>query len=129
MENVYYKKVTIEKYTKLYNENVDKFLMISDNEETIGTAIIDKNALYNKIEININKDYRGYGYGKILFIQMLNKYIELYGYENLRFEVEYENITLKRILSKNGALQIDNNDGVLVFMISLKKWSVENNKK
>lgn len=103
--------------------------MISDNEETIGTAIIDKNALYNKIEININKDYRGYGYGKILFIQMLNKYIELYGYENLRFEVEYENITLKRILSKNGALQIDNNDGVLVFMISLKKWSVENNKK
>lgn len=62
------KKVTIEKYTKLYNENVDKFLMISDNEETIGTAIIDKNALYNKIEININKDYRGYGYGKILFI-------------------------------------------------------------
>lgn len=68
MENVYYKKVTIEKYTKLYNENVDKFLMISDNEETIGTAIIDKNALYNKIEININKDYRGYGYGKILFI-------------------------------------------------------------
>lgn len=129
MENVYYKKVTIEKYTKLYNENVDKFLMISDNEETIGTAIIDKNALYNKIEININKDYRGYGYGKILFIQMLNKYIELYGYENLRFEVEYENITLKRILSKNGALQIDNNDGGLVFMISLKKWSVENNKK
>lgn len=60
---------------------------------------------------------------------MLNKYIELYGYENLRFEVEYENITMKRILSKNGALQIDNNDGVLVFTISLKKWSVENNKK
>jgi len=60
---------------------------------------------------------------------MLNNYIELYGYENLRFQVEYENITIKRILSKNGALQIGNNDGVLVFMISLKKWSEENNKK
>jgi len=60
---------------------------------------------------------------------MLNNYIELYGYENLRFQVEYENITIKRILSKNGALQIGNNDGVLVFMISLKKLSEENNKK
>jgi len=60
-------KVTIEKYPKLYNENADKFLMVSNNEETIGTAIINKNALYNKIEININKDYRGYGYGNILF--------------------------------------------------------------
>lgn len=82
-------KVTNENYPELYDEKLEKYLLMNPKreDEIIGTATINHNAKANKINVTILEEYRSNGYGKFMFQELLKKYETSSETKELRFEV------------------------------------------
>lgn len=112
-------KVTNENYPDIYNEKLEKYILISNNKDIIGFTTIDNNAKINKIKVNVLEEYQGNGYGKYMFKRVLETYKTNYNEENLRFEVN-DKSRFNEILSQCGSINIANNNGTLVYILPLK---------
>lgn len=113
--------VVIDKknYPKIYDESMDKYLLIDQNKNIVGLSTIDDALEFNKIKINIIEEYRGNGYGKLLFNKTLEEYKKKYNDKELIFKIHNQNL-FNNILYKFGAVNIDNDDGILEFILPLK---------
>ena len=100
-----------DNYPKIYDESIDKYLLIDEQKNIIGISTINDSLNFNKIRINILDDYRGNGYGKLLFQKTLDEYKNKYNDKVLFFKVHNKNL-FNIILNKQGAVNIDNDDGI-----------------
>lgn len=107
-----------ENYPRIYDESIDKYLFIDEQKNIIGISIINDSLNFNKIRINILDEYRGNGYGKLLFQKTLVEYKEKYSNKELFFKVQNKNI-FNIILHKQGAVNIDNDNGILEYILPL----------
>lgn len=107
-----------DNYPKIYDESIDKYLLIDEQKNIIGISTINDSLNFNKIRINILDDYRGNGYGKLLFQKTLDEYKSKYNDKELFFKVQNKNL-FNIILNKQGAVNIDNDDGILEYILPL----------
>lgn len=107
-----------DNYPKIYDESIDKYLLIDEQKNIIGISTINDSLNFNKIRINILDDYRGNGYGKLLFQKTLDEYKNKYNDKELFFKVHNKNL-FNIILNKQGAVNINNDDGILEYILPL----------
>ena len=107
-----------ENYPRIYDESIDKYLLIYEQKNIIGISTINNSLNFNKIRINIIDDYRGNGYGKLLFQKTLDEYKNKYNDKELYFKVQNKNL-FNIILYKQGAVNINNDDGILEYILPL----------
>jgi len=85
------------------NEDIEEIYLCSNNNENIGYGYFLNNSIY----IYINPEYRGNGYGKELFNNLLSK-----TNQELNFKVETTNIPMIKILVDNNAILVSTRDGI-----------------
>ena len=98
----------IIKYIESDKENSTKYLLTKDDKE-IGCGYIFSR-LVNPIEIYIKEEARSNGYGKMLFIKLL-QIIHDSDRTNLMFEIEIQNHEMNNILSSLGGRHVGTNNG------------------
>jgi len=113
-------KINNENYPDFYNETVDKYIYVNSNKDILGLVTIDDSQLFNKIKINVMEEFRGNGYGKVIFKKALEEYKINYMDKDLRFEIKDES-RLNNILCELGGINIANNNGILVYVLPLVK--------
>lgn len=115
-------KVTNEDYPELYDNGLEKYILMNseENNKIIGIATINDEAEVNKISVNILEKYRSNGYGKFMFQELLKEYETNYDASELRFEVNETN-EFNNILHKFGSINIANKNGTLVHILPLKR--------
>lgn len=113
-------KVTTDNYPNLFNEESDNYIFVNDNKDIIGKASINDSVKMNKLKISIEDQYRGNGYGKDIFRQLLEEYKTNYkDSSDLRFQINDEN-RFNNILHQFGGINISNNNGDLVYILPIK---------
>lgn len=112
-------KITNENYPEIYNDKYEKYFLVNNNKDIIGIATVDENAKTNKIKINILDEYRGNGYGKYIFGEVLQDYKARHNEKELRFEVNDKN-RFNDILYQFGSINIANNNGTLVYILPIR---------
>lgn len=112
-------KINSENYPEIYNENIDKYILINSQKDILGVLTIDDTQKYNKIKINVMEEFQGNGYGKFIFKKALEEYRTKYTDRNLRFEINDES-RLNSILCELGGVNIANNNGTLVYILPLE---------
>ena len=113
-------KITGTKYPEIYNDSCDKYIFVNDKKDILGIATIDNSVKVNKIKISILDEYRGNGYGKMLFQKLIEEYKSNYNDINLRFEVNDEN-RINSILYRFGGINISNNNGKLLYILPVNR--------
>jgi len=113
-------KITKDNYPEMYNKELEKYLLISQDKSILGTAFIDTGAKTNKININILEEYRSNGYGNFMFEEILKEYKEAYDDKELRFEVNSQN-KFNNILHKHGSINIANKNGTTIHVLPIKR--------
>ncbi len=103
---------------QIFDENIDKYLFVNKDKNIIGIATIDDRLGYNRIKINILDEYRGFGYGKALFQLSIEEYKKSHSDKKLIFKVDGNNI-FNIILYKFGGVNIDNDNGILEYVLPL----------
>ncbi len=106
---------------KRINRDEDSITITLENEKNgvFGFARIEKNVELNNIYVEVKRDYRSNGYGKLLFNEALKEYYNNYGGTELTFKVMNDNFIVNIIGNSNG-INIANNNGVLKFVVPLK---------
>lgn len=112
-------KINNENYPEIYNENIDKYLLINSQKDILGLITIDDSKKINKIKINIMEEFQGNGYGKLFFKEAIEEYKTKYSDKNLRFEISDES-RLNNVLCELGGINIANNNGTLVYVLPVK---------
>lgn len=103
---------------QIFDENIYKYLFVNKDKNIIGIATIDDRLDYNKIKINILDEYRGFGYGKALFQLSIEEYKKSHSDKRLIFKVDGNNI-FNIILYKFGGVNVDNDNGILEYVLPL----------
>lgn len=111
-------EINSRNYPELYNEKIDKFVLINSDKDILGLITIDDSQSCNKIKINVMEEFQGNGYGKLIFMKALEQYKAKYSNHNLKFEIKDEN-RLNSILCELGGINIANNNGMLKYVLPL----------
>lgn len=96
----------------------EKYYKFEENNKTIGMASIN-NDEQNKFYIYINEIYRGKGYGKLLFSEMM-KELNSQNYNEVKVNCNANNIQMKKILDSNGAIPIAQTERTFKYIVSVK---------
>ena len=112
-------KITAKNCPALFNQNIDKYLLVNSKKNIVGIASINDKLNYNKINIDVLQEYRGNGYGKFMFSEIVKEYKKNYNSNRLEFRIN-SNSLINNILYKSGAINIANNDGITVFVLPVK---------
>jgi len=96
------------------------FYLLRLDEKTIGRSkIFTAEQTNNRLEIFILSEYRGNGYGKYLFGEML-KEIKKDGYKEINVQINRENIIARKIIEDFGGLKIAQNKEITTFVVPIK---------
>ncbi|MDD3822116.1 MAG: GNAT family N-acetyltransferase [Bacilli bacterium] len=108
------------------NEEIKSFLKISPLDHNylfkvdnviMGCGRINTDGT-NKIEFLILNQYRGNGYGEILFNELI-KEVKRLGYKEIFITLANDNIKAKRIVEKGKGLQISSQPGTVKYVIPI----------
>jgi len=72
-----------------------------------------------KLDIFVNEQYRGNGYGKLIFISAMN-YLKEKGYSKINANLKHSDYIISRIITNYGAHKISKNDNEIQFIIPIK---------
>ena len=98
-------------------EFIEIYELVKD-DIAIGYGVIN-NDINNMVTIYILEKYRGNGYGKILFEQMLEKIKEL-GHKEIFLTFEKKNVKMKRIVSAKRALEISIDGNKITYVVPIR---------
>ncbi len=104
------KSLEPEKYDYCYK-------LVKDNQP-LGFGTINKDK-ENTLFIFINKEQRGNGYGKILFLKMLEETRNM-GYDEVKITFSKENTPMLKIATDNGGKQASEDEDSIKYVFSLK---------
>ncbi len=97
-------------------ENSIKYVLDIDDKVVGFGYIINRDI--NPIEIYIDKQYQSNGYGKSLFLGLLDK-VRKQGVKGMIFELSEKQYRLKNIILQAGAELIGHNGGVSKFILKI----------
>ena len=95
-------------------ENINDCINLVKDEITIGYAKI------NPIEVFVDENYRGNGYGKMLFKALLEE-AKNKGLDHLNVKFSKKNIPMRKIITDFNGERISLDDDDLTYVISLKE--------
>ncbi len=96
----------------------DNLFSLKLDSKIIGYGKITDN--YNRrIEIYIEKDYRGNGYGKILFGRMI-EVVKKLNLKDICITFSKQNIQMNKIVSDFGGKQVSVDDDMIKYILPLK---------
>ena len=99
------------------DEKIPTFILRNDMNEKVGVAKINDELEFNKITIEIDKKYRGNGYGKELFDMAIDIYKERYGNGCIKFKSS--DMRFCKIINDKGAYKISNENGIMGYALKL----------
>lgn len=113
-------KKTEEEMSEQFNiyEDSDLFVLRLDGK-TIGCGQIDVKSKDNKISLFIIEKYRGNGYGKQLFKNLLKEYKKL-GNKDVEIIVSKDNIRMNKIIVDNNGVIIDQQENTIRYIVPIK---------
>mgnify|MGYP002626070778 CR=1 FL=1 len=97
-------------------ENSIKYVLEID-DKIVGLGYIINRDI-NPIEVYIDKHYQSNGYGKCLFLDMLDK-VRKQGVKGLIFELSEEQYRVKNIILQVGAELVGHNNGMSKFILKI----------
>lgn len=109
------------------NKKIEEILKIVDyksiykmikDEKVIGYGTINKDQ-ENVIYIFIQEEYRGNGYGKILFHKMIEE-TKKEGFKEIKLKFERNNIQMLKIVTKEGGLHLSTMGENVQYLIPIK---------
>jgi len=107
----------IEKQSLKFNLSDNLFSLKLDSK-IIGYGKVTDN-YNNRIEIYIEQDYRGNGYGKILFEKMIDV-IKNLNLNDVHITSPKQNIQMKKIITDFGGKQVSIDDEIVQYILPLK---------
>ena len=95
-------------------EFIEIYELVEDNT-VIGYGVINQD-IRNMVTIYILEEYRGNGYGKVLFEMILEKIKEL-GYKEIYLTFDKNNIMMKKIIVAKRGLEISIDSDKVTYVI------------
>ena len=108
---------SVVEFLNLPVEFVEIYELLKD-DSVIGYGVINQD-IRNMITIYILEEYRGNGYGKILFELILEKIKEL-GHKEIYLTFDKNNIMMKKIVVSKSGLEISLDGDKVTFVIPIK---------
>ena len=117
MINIRKANKSVVEFLNLPVEFIEIYEMVKD-DSVIGYGVINQD-IRNMITIYILEEYRGNGYGKILFELIIEKIKEL-GYKEIFLTFDKNNIMMKKIVVAKSGLEISIDNDKVTFVIPVK---------
>lgn len=117
MINIRKANKSVVEFLNLPVEFIEIYEMVKD-DSVIGYGVINQD-VRNMITIYILEEYRGNGYGKILFELIIEKIKEL-GHKEIFLTFDKNNIMMKKIVVAKSGLEISIDNDKVTFVIPVK---------
>ncbi len=108
---------SVIEFLNLPVEFIEIYELVKD-DFVIGYGVINKD-VKNMITVYILEEYRGNGYGKILFEMLLEKIKEM-GHKEIYLTFDKNNIMMKKIVIAKNGLEISNDNDKVTYVIPVR---------
>ena len=111
----------LEEFKSVFEiSNNSTFYILRLNDKTIGRArIYNVDQTNNKFDVYVSEEFRGNGYGKFLFDEIV-KEIKQMGYKEVKLQINRKNLIGRRLIEAAGGLKISQKGEITTFVLPIR---------